>query len=343
MMRRLKLARYIKMFPFVTEHIRKKGITKTIKKSLDYCFCSPPKLPSVLSQLVIEVTSYCNLRCPGCLRSIKNEEGRQLNRHMSNDEFSFIVEHCLPAKTLSTQGIGEPTMHPHLQELIKIASQSGKFEDIIINSNGLFRPPDYYGELLQAGLSGISISIDSLDDKKLGVLRKGSNKEALLKCISTLHKAYPSKVSVRTVVSRMNLKELPMLFAELNKIGHLHVDLQPFVDYGDLGDWVLSPSERVHCIHECEAISEECPNISLSVSAFEPALLGCRMPWMSPAITVDGFLSPCCIMMDSNVIQLGNVLKHPFNTIWASVELEEFRKNFFYNYPSFCNQCPYKV
>ena len=92
----------------------------------------------ILNCVYVEITTYCNLKCKGCSRTNSIEkhtwhggtETNWNNQHMSVEEFTEIVNGIPPIRLVRLFGIGEPTMHPSLPELIAIAHSKRKFKEI---------------------------------------------------------------------------------------------------------------------------------------------------------------------------------------------------------------------
>jgi MoaA/NifB/PqqE/SkfB family radical SAM enzyme len=59
------------------------------------------------------------------------------------------------------QGIGEPTLHPRIGELIGLVRADRRFGLISFNTNALLREPEDYAALEAAGLGHVSISVDT--------------------------------------------------------------------------------------------------------------------------------------------------------------------------------------
>jgi radical SAM protein with 4Fe4S-binding SPASM domain len=68
----------------------------------------------------------------------------------------------------------------------------------------------------------------------------------------------------------------------------------------------------------------------------------CQWPWRSCYITVDGYITPCCLQgADPKIVNFGNVFKEDFEDIWNNVKYQNFRKKLKSNIiPSICLDCP---
>jgi uncharacterized radical SAM superfamily Fe-S cluster-containing enzyme len=82
---------------------------------------------------IIEVTDHCNLECPICI--VDN----RYSKHMSLDDFRGIIDGMITregnCESVALSG-GEPTSHPQILELIRIASRP-EIGRVVIITNGL--------------------------------------------------------------------------------------------------------------------------------------------------------------------------------------------------------------
>lgn len=291
-----------------------------------------------LISVLVEVTTYCNMKCTGCIRTIKNNQDNWANHHLSVDDFKKMVFSLPQADEIVTQGIGEPTMHPQLPEMIKIAHDSGKFNKITLTSNALARKPEYYQQLFDAGLTRLYISVDSFDPELANQLREGTDIDKLRENISVLTRLYPGLIAIRTVVSSLNIESVPVILSELNDLGSLMVFFHPYDDIGD-PTGVMTLEERVDFDQYISDIENDYENLEVRANGFIPGDDICIHPWKIPAITADGYLVPCCRVMDKDIFSLGNVIKKPFDEVWNSTETNNMRKDFLEKSPDYCEGC----
>lgn len=85
---------------------------------------------------VVTITSACNLRCPICYVHNKNADAF----HMSPEELGAILEHLARdhGDTLDLVNLtgGDPTLHPHLLELLELCHEKG-IHRVSICTNGI--------------------------------------------------------------------------------------------------------------------------------------------------------------------------------------------------------------
>jgi len=67
----------------------------------------------------------------------------------------------------------------------------------------------------------------------------------------------------------------------------------------------------------------------------------CKWTFERCFITVDGFVTPCCIRMNPDIINFGNIYKENFVDIWNSDKINKFRKEMKGKNPNvICGLCP---
>ncbi len=70
----------------------------------------------------------------------------------------------------------------------------------------------------------------------------------------------------------------------------------------------------------------------------------CGLPWLQCFVSVEGDITPCCSILDSEGESFGNTLKEDFSQIWNGEKFKEIRKAFKNRqiiYKS-CASCPSK-
>jgi len=138
----------------------------------------------------IELTSFCNVNCPGCLRQVK----RKVVNHILNKDYiefkdlkKWITKKEFPnLKLLNFCGsIDEPTIHP---EILDIVRHFKSFTDINIATNGSTKTKEFWKELGETRIS-VFFGIDGIDQKSLEKYRVGSNFKKLRENWRTFIKA----------------------------------------------------------------------------------------------------------------------------------------------------------
>ncbi len=270
----------------------------------------------------IEVTTQCNLKCAGCHRTAENKLGLWTNRHIEVEAFRAAITHARPARSIILQGIGEPTLHPHLPELIQIAADSGKFETIAFYTNGLARGIEYYDTLKANGLNFLTVSIDSLNQKVADECRFGTDVQKLLKRFIELFYTFAPNINVSLVLSRKNLTDCFETFRILNEIAKtgkepLPVFIQKMIETSaEMRESFLLRQEDIVQFRAlmrekrglypflnlgpCGELAEAPPQSEATSPATKTAPTSrlCDRLYHDRFVTVEGEMTPCCVITD---------------------------------------------
>lgn len=301
--------------------------------------------PARLRRLQIEVTTGCNLRCAGCQRTLGMAEGKWRNTHMPVSRFLSIMGNAPPADAIILQGIGEPTLHPHLPRLVAEARATGKFGLVSFNTNALLRDSRYYADLRTAGLGHVSISVDSLRPETAEALRAGTDCELLRAAIPALIGVFGGAVTLSVVLSRRNHAELPDLLAELHGLGARAIEVQPLVSYAAAIDpMALDQTELRAARDTMAAFQRRLPGLAvLPAAAFTPNGTRCRRPFHAAYVTVGGFLTPCCLTNDTALFGNTSLETTSWAGAWASPGVRGFLSRYFDEEPEICHGCAFNA
>lgn len=300
-------------------------------------FSPPPRL----DRLQIEITTACNLRCAGCQRTEGVVAGSWESRHMPVDRFVRVMEHAPPARALVLQGIGEPSLHPHLAQLCRLGADSGKFAMIGFNTNALARDPSYFADLRQHGLTHLSVSVDSLVPALATQARAGTDCGRLRSAIATLAAVFAHRLTLSVVVSRANLEGLAGLLEELARLGGRLVEIQPLVSYGPAGQGLHLDAMGLERLRRIIARQRRLFPAQTIIPA--PAVIPnggrCRRPFHAAYVTVEGMLTPCCLTDDAGLFGQADLGRQDFATLWQSDTVAEWFTAYLDRLPEICRGC----
>lgn len=140
------------------------------------------EVPSTKTQLDfpinvdIETTSVCNLACPMCARTMKANEGIVDDMMMTREEYASIIDQCAEhgAKAVKLNYDGEPLAHKEIVWQVEYAKKKGIL-DVVINTNGALLKGDKARGILEAGIDGVFVSIDSISPDIYAEQRVGTS------------------------------------------------------------------------------------------------------------------------------------------------------------------------
>ena len=146
-----------------------------------------------IDYLRISVTDKCNLRCKYCMP----ENGIELMPHeelLSLEELSRVVRimESLGIKKVRFTG-GEPLVRKNLVKLIADVGKLPGIEEIAMTTNGVLFA-DQVEELKKAGLTGVNISLDTLDRERFCAI---TGTDAVKEVLHAIQKAVEYGVRVK--------------------------------------------------------------------------------------------------------------------------------------------------
>jgi MoaA/NifB/PqqE/SkfB family radical SAM enzyme len=166
-----------------------------------------------LNKLYIEVTDQCNLDCRTCVRHAWNEPMGK----MSQAVFTRILEGLpffSPVPSVFFGGFGEPLLHPEIINMITSVKVLGAPVELITNGTLLTRKMS--GQLIEAGLDVLWVSIDGARPESYTDVRLGAALPEVLRNIEQLNDLQfgygnrPSlKLGIAFVAMKRNIEDLP--------------------------------------------------------------------------------------------------------------------------------------
>ena len=197
-----------------------------------------------LQELRVSVIDRCNFRCSYCMPA-DSLQGKgvflPLEKLLTDHEIEDLVRSFvgLGVRKLRLTG-GEPLLRPGLPALVQQLSAIPQLRDIALTTNGVMLPR-LAGDLADAGLNRITVSLDTLDQDVLDEMSGGKAKlEQILDGISAAEAAGFSQIKINTVVQRgVNDHSVMDLLSHFRGTPH-RVRLIEFMDVGNSNHWSKS-------------------------------------------------------------------------------------------------------
>ncbi|NRA03775.1 MAG: radical SAM protein [Myxococcales bacterium] len=284
--------------------------------------------PSLISW---NLTRKCNLRCPHCYM----DGGRKAENELTTDECLGLIDEM---KDLGTEMLiltgGEPLLRKDIFDIASAASAQGIW--VVMGTNGVLVSDKVVLKMIECGVQGVAISIDSVDPAKHDQFRGGPDAWKYSVRALDLCRANGLQVLVQTTVMDMNYDEIPELLAFAREKGAWSFNLYFLVQTGrgqQLND--LSPERtqamlselvdrqdqyrpmlvRSKCAPQFKQIAYE-----RGVGGLESG--GCMAGTQYCRITPQGDVTACPYM----TVVAGNVRELSFGEIWrTSPVLHELR------------------
>lgn len=174
----------------------------------------PPTLREHPSKLFVEVTSRCNMSCAMCVKQTSG--GADPEGDLSMPLFRALAPAFPGLDAFILNGVGEPLLHPQLEEMIRAARERMPTEGWVgFQSNGLLLTDARAVSLASAGLDRVCFSIDGVSPETFRKIREGGEIEGVERALAAMAAAKKRcgrpdlQVGVEFVVMRGNLRELP--------------------------------------------------------------------------------------------------------------------------------------
>ncbi|MGB9828113.1 MAG: tungsten cofactor oxidoreductase radical SAM maturase [Thermosphaera sp.] len=327
--------------------------TSYVFPAYDGEFVVRPRLD--LRILFIEPTTRCNLRCEMCFKQHwTDREG-----DMEWDLFEKVLGEAAKFPRLEAivfGGIGEPTVHPRISEMIGRASGMG-FKTYV-TTNRLFLNSSEMLELVEMGLTGIYFSVDYMPFLETHLQHASSS--VVLERIKNIaewraeHRSEKPFLGVQVVVTKHNYKYLPDLVKLLKNHGVDEVLVSNLIPVHHSARDMIVYDGSVNMepvVEELERLASRGVRLRLSLFSLKTERRCFFDEARSTVVRWDGEVSPCYRFLHSykeyvfgrekqiNHYSFGNVKDKGLDEIWMSREYTRFRfitRNYYY--PS-CTDC----
>ncbi len=288
-----------------------------------------------LLSMEIEFSRRCNFRCPYCYVPWKE----QFEDELSLEEIRDVI---LQARNLGAGKIivlgGEPSIYPHLPDLIRFMRDNGLMVEMFTNGSGV---SDDLVRILYEQQVRVVLKMNSLDEGLQN--RLSGNRQAFRIIHTALSRlravGYPSKdhfLAVSSIICRQNIAELPNLWRWLRE--------QSIVPYFEiitpqanaiLNEWLfVAPPELERFFR---TISDMDRRLFGQTWEIQPPLVGnkCMRHQFSCLVTAKGDVQPCVGI----TISLGNVRSGSLAEILAGSTLLQDLRNYRRTIKGPCGTC----
>lgn len=276
--------------------------------------------PSLVSW---NLTRLCNLRCPHCYLSA----GKKAEAELTTEECLSVVGEM---RDLGTEMViltgGEPLLRKDIYDLATASAESGMW--VVMGTNGVLLDDRVARRMVECGVKGVGISIDSIDPEKHNSFRGGpSSWEYSVRGLEVA-RANGLEVLVQTTVMDMNRDEIPQLIDFARDKGAWSFNLYFLVQTGrgqrmndlsagdtetlltelvDVQDEYRPMLVRSKCAPQFKRIAYDLGKQGLESGGCMAGTEYCR-------ITPNGDVTPCPYM----TVTAGNVREQTFTEVWQS-------------------------
>lgn len=291
---------------------------------------APAAIPHVVAW---NVTRRCDLECAHCYisagpwQSTENDLTLAECRRITDEIISIN-----PNPMFVLTG-GEPLSRPDLEEMA--AYMVGRGATVVVGTNGTGLSAERIGSLMEAGVTGVAISVDSLKSRYHNRFRHGD--EALEQTLASVARLRDAGLDfiVQTTLTAFNRDELDELVAWSVEQGAVSFNLYFLVETGRaVGMAGLAPAENDAVLRDLVRLQREYRGRILVRSKCKPALMRyvhqldpespiasystrCPCGVQYCRITPEGKLTPCPYLPEI----AGDLRVASFEDVWYGSEL----------------------
>lgn len=239
-------------------------------------------------KIYVEITNVCNLNCPFCAKTTRKKEFISLNK------FKILLKKLENhTKYLYFHIMGEPTIHPHINEFIDLASKKFKI-NITTNGTLLENISD------NKNIRQVNISLHSIEKNTIEYLNYiFKHTEKLLNNNTIVNyriwvKGKKYEEIVKTLNNYYNV--------DIFKLEKKTIKKNLYIDYPQEFKWP-SLNNKIECSGSCKATIDHI------------------------GILVDGTIVPCCLD-NEGIINLGNIYQQTIDEIKKSSVYKQINEGF---------------
>jgi len=289
-----------------------------------------------LLSMEIEFSRICNFRCSYCYVPTQS----QLNNELTRQEIKDVI---LQAKELGAGKIiilgGEPSIYPHIQEMITFLSDQGLAIEMFTNGTGIDAD---LARVLAENRVRVALKRNSFDENIQDKLAGKTGAAAIIgTALANLQQAgYPSDdlfLAISTVICQQNIDELPAMWEWLRE-----ERIEPYFE-------VITPQENaVENKRWLSVDGMQLKRLFQKLSAIDrekygrdwepqPPLVGnkCMRHQVSCLVTATGDVMPCVGV----TIPVGNIRENRLEDIISKSEVINNLKNYREMIKGECRDC----
>ncbi len=295
--------------------------------------------------VTLDLTRRCNLRCFGC-RFHSKEVGKPSPGDQDITDFPlewaeklFADVTALGTRQLFLLGDGEPFLHPHIFEIIRLAKKYGLHTTT--TTNGTLLNETQVRQVIDSGLDNIHVSLWACSSESYEQHYPGSDPANFHRVIDGLRALSSLKaekgvstprVTLLNPTSRLNYRDVDKMVVLAKEAGCDEVSFIPFkTNRGKMDRYALSAADQAELRRRVIALKKQikAQGLSHDIERFLARLefpkishkLPCYVCWFHSRIKVDGTVVSC----GRSTVPLGSLQTDRFADIWNGAAYREER------------------
>lgn len=304
------------------EHLNPEGAVKFSN------ILKPQEQAPLLSTVIMDISGYCNARCPFCPRQVLKPE---LSGFMSDEIFYNSIEQIerIPTcRNITLAAEGEPLMHPHFDEYVRYLKSKNFIISLPTNMSLAHK---HFDALLDC--DNVMFSVEGWDKESYEKSRVNLNYETVVNNIHTFSELVKEqrkegKHAPETSINLIVTKETKVVkfieqwkdYADFIRIG----PIGPNMDF-DLETKAIKPAAN-------DAMKE------ILLPLENNPVKYCIQPFALTVIKANGKMGLCC--SDYNITLNFGDYRNIEKNFYTNTELRRIRREFLEKKLTTCNNCP---
>lgn len=325
------LARRTALIKFAREHAAAVRLRKTHPYGI---------VPPVPKRVVVEPTNACNLGCSYCGNKDMVRPKTFLDMGLYERLLDEMVALGIPRITLHT--IGEPTLHPRIGEMVKMATDRQRV--VTLSTNGtLLGKEELARSLVHGAPDLLNISADAADAETLAKTRDGLRPEVLMEGLKTIRRIRDAEGPIRdSPWGEVRLPTLTMTCV-ITPLFTREVERQFFEAYAPWVDDFLFhfPNNHADYAHDEPGYHKGWIPKRWRDRLYKAVRYPCYYPWDALFLLSDGTMSVCRFDFDARV-RVGRFGPQSIMELWMGDAMQSLRRaHMFFDFKdwSTCENC----
>ena len=310
-----------------------------------YFLCNPlirkfPRLARLPRYVEIEVTTICPRKCIMCEHTYWKD---QEERHLSLEEFKYIINQFPRLRWLHLTGEGSSFINPDYPKMLEYAKSKNICVYLVDSFDHI--PREALGKLIDLRVEGVYISLDAVKKETYEKIRIGCDFDRVMRNIKEFielkkkKKSLLPEISFRYIVMKQNVEEMPQFIDLVASLGPRsllgeggRVDFVGNLEFPEVKDfsvYELPPGILKSVVEKTKKYGLN-TFLSHTETRRNPPIEQC-ICWLEPYITMGGYVIPCCNILMSNKRSVlrehsfGNIFKNSMKEIWNSERFIRFK------------------
>lgn len=267
-------------------------------------------------RILIDPSDVCNFRCKFCFQSYQKDfEGRIMSIELFEQIIKQLREFEKPINIIHLYGLGEPLINRNVPYFVKRIFEEKVAKEVSITTNGSLLTHDMSDQLIEAGLTKITISLNGLKDEDF---------ERIVG-----HKVQFERIYDQIKYFFQN-KKTSYLHVKINGDDYSEKEKERFVElFKDYADSINIDNvvDVWSGIETATDSSSKMYNESVNSYSDTGGKVVCPQLFYEMTIHPDGSVSPCCADYKYVEQSLGNIHTESISEIWNSARWNRIRIN----------------